>query len=476
MNVSPATAAPLPAPLPHTLAASGRTDSWTSALTLCVAAVGLGHALQLSNGTLHPEALAWVLAAVGLSLVPLLSLRVPWLERWGERPAFLVLGLGLAVLLGHHLTARPGMYLRAGADLVAYYKWFAAAMVLASTLLSRQPLFGRLTVPLLLAVHFILGLWMLDASPRPIIDVYDWTLEAFRYLARGENPYAGTMPNTYGHTMWYPPGLADAYRVHLGYPYPPLTLLMGGLGHLVKADFRYANLVSLTLAGALLAYARPGRLGTVVAVVLLFTPREFFILEQGWTDAYVVLLLAGTVFCMCRFPRLTPYVFGLLVVVKQYTFFVVLLSFLLVPGPFTWRGLLRFLLHAAIPAVLVTAPFALWNLPAFLDSVLIKASQHSFRADALSLMSYTARNGKPVLPLWLHFVMMVPAVALAAWRTARTPAGFSAAVAFLFLMFFVFSKHAFCNHYFLVLGALCCAAATLAPTPPVETEASPSPS
>lgn len=40
-------------------------------------------------------------------------------------------------------------------------------------------------------------------------------------------------------TQWYAPGLADERRVNVGYPYPPLTLLFGWLGHLVKGDYRY---------------------------------------------------------------------------------------------------------------------------------------------------------------------------------------------------------------------------------------------
>jgi hypothetical protein len=59
------------------------------------------------------------------------------------------------------------------------------------------------------------------------------------------------------------------------------------------------------------------------------------------------------------------------------------------------------------------------------------------------------------------------AIALALWRAPRTPAGFAAASALVFLVFFAFNKQAFTNYYSLVIGALCTAAAA-ARLPDVE--------
>ena len=43
------------------------------------------------------------------------------------------------------------------------------------------------------------------------------------------------------------------------------------------------------------------------------TPRLFFVLEQSWTEPFVVLGAAAVVVAACRAPRLTPWLFGALV-------------------------------------------------------------------------------------------------------------------------------------------------------------------
>src|SRR5687767_569169 len=100
-------------------------------------------------------------------------------------------------------------------------------------------------------------------------------------------------------------------NVRLGYPYLPLTAMLGVPGYLA-GDFRYSHLVATILAGAFIAYARPSACATLAATLLLFTPRSFYFLWSGWVEAQVVMLLAATVFCSLRAPKLTPWMFGLL--------------------------------------------------------------------------------------------------------------------------------------------------------------------
>ena len=85
--------------------------------------------------------------------------------------------------------------------------------------------------------------------------------------------------------------------------------------------------------------------------------------------------------------------------------------------------------------------------------------QLPFRMDSLSYLVWLTYNTGVQPPAAVGFLMMVPAVALMAWRGARTPAGFAAAVALIFLSFFAFNKQAFINYYFFVIGAMCCAVA-----------------
>ena len=144
--------------------------------------------------------------------------------------------------------------------------------------------------------------WLIKASPNPHIDVYTFHQEAYRALSQHVNPYAITMPNIYGHTMWYADGYATGGRVLVGFLYPPLSLLLAWPAHLL-GDYRYAMALAVTLSGAFLAYARPGRLGSTVAAVFLFTPRGLLVIEQGWTESLVVLCQPFTIKRSCVVER-----------------------------------------------------------------------------------------------------------------------------------------------------------------------------
>jgi len=279
---------------------------------------------------------------------------------------------------------------------------------------------------------------------------------AFRALGQGINPYAITMPNIYGHDAFYGPGLVVSGRLQAGFPYP-LSLLLAGTGHLLGGDYRFANVAAMGLAALLIGTCRPGRVAA--AALFLFTPRTFFVLEQGWTEPYVVRLLAATVWCACRAPALVPLALGLLFAVKQYTVLAAPLVVLLYPGPTPWRDTGRTLLKAALVAAIVTLPFAVADPTAFVHDVIELQLRQPFRGDALSyLAGWVRATGQPP-PSWLAFALVPLAIAVSLWRARRTPAGFAGAVALTFLVFFAFNKQAFANYYFFVIGALCCALA-----------------
>jgi hypothetical protein len=122
-------------------------------------------------------------------------------------------------------------------------------------------------------------------------------------------------------------------------------------------------------------------------------------------------------------------------------------------------------------AAAITVPFALWNLDGFVRAVLVLQAKQPFRAEALSYVAWTAKNGVPVLPLWLGFGVLPVPFALALWRAPRTASGFASASALVFALFFAFSKQAFCNYYFFVLGLTCAALAAVAPPEPPAREA-----
>ena len=108
----------------------------------------------------------------------------------------------------------------------------------------------------------------------------------------------------------------------------------------------------------------------------------------------------------------------------------------------------------------VSLPLALWNISAFTRDVVTLQIHQPFRLDALSYMAMGAQRSSP-WPTLFAFIAAVLAVGLSVLRAPRTPAGFAGAVTLTYFGFFAFNKQAFCNYYYFVLGALCCAVAAL---------------
>jgi hypothetical protein len=439
------------------------TDRWPSALFLAASAIALGYSLHIANGTLHPKAITYLTWAVLFCGGAVLAPRLPWLDAHPELPALLLLAGGLIFQFDLLLTSAPGIYSRVDTPQhdATYVKWLATAAVVAGSLVWNTTWSRRVSVPALLAVHFALGLWMIHTSPDPFIDVYVFQRDGINELFAGRNPYAMTYPDIYGNSPVYGDGLSVQGRLTFGFPYPPLSLFLAIPGHLF-GDHRYSQLAAMTASGALMAYARPGPLGAAAAALFLFTPRGLFVLEQGWTEPFLVLLLSATVFVACRREALTPYLFGLFLVLKQYLVFVVPLAWLIVRRPLPGRNELgRWALTALAIGAAVSLPLALWNVSAFVKDVVTLQFDQPFRADSLSYAAYAVRRGRGALPTWLAFIAAFVAVGLSLLRAPRTPAGFASAVALTYFGFFAFNKQAFCNYYYFVLGALCCAIAAI---------------
>lgn len=442
------------------MATSGvrRLDSGLSAFAWVCAAVTLGAVLQLSSGFLVPGAIAGLTLVLAAATLAVLTLAWP-AGPGAASVALRVAGAGLVVQIALHLTTPPGSRPFGGDDMVRHDYLMAAAAVIMGASLSKDSWLGRLTVPLLLVTHALLGVWMVQQSPLPRIDAAFWHREALDALASGMSPYSVTIPNLYNSTALYGPGLVQDGRVLVGFPYPPLSLLLSAPGYFLFGDFRYMNVVAMTVAGGLMAYSRPGRLATAAAAIFLFTPRGFFVLEQGWTEALAACMLAATVFTACRAPRWLAYVLGLLIAVKRYFMLVAPLAWLCLPQPVRPKDAWRFFAKAGLVAAAITLPFVMWDPKGFFDSVVMFQVRQPFRGESLSYLAWTATTAGPAWPGWLGFALLPVAMGLAFWRTARTPAGFAGGVALALLVFFAFAKQAFCNYYYLTICSLCCALA-----------------
>lgn len=299
---------------------------------------------------------------------------------------------------------------------------------------------------------FVIGVWVLRTTPKPPIDTYVVHQDGSAALFSGVNPYEISFPDIYDAAFAkqvYGPGISVNGRLMFGFPYPPLSLLISSLGYLIGGDCRYAHLAAICLATVLVAYARPSRLSFIAALLLLFVPRVFYVIAMSWTEPVVIFLLSAVIFCICRVPAATPWVTGLLLAGKQYL--VLVAPFLLSK----WQEASK----AVLIAVLVTAPLALWNVSEFWHSVVLFQFGQPLRLDALSYMAQLANYGIR-LPAWLPFLLAAAVIAFA-WRNGTvTPSAKCHAIGFVLLVFFAFNKQAFCNYYFLVIGALVCAVAT----------------
>jgi len=432
-------------------------------LFFAAAAIFVGIALEISNCTLDGNALlaltlGLVFAIAGLALPHMASF-----EKWGDNPAIAVIATGLVLQFGMLLGRAPGVFLQVTLEQYAAFQFaLGIAAVLAGLLFGDLKWTRRVVFPLLLLSHFILGVWMLRLSPDPTIDVSLFHHGAFEALRNGLNPHTQTIPNLYGSESFYGEGIVQGGRVQVGYPYPPLSLLFTFIAHQLTGDYRSGLVLAMAVAAAAIAYSRSSRLSFGAAALFLFTPRTFFVLEQGWTDCLAAMFFCVTVFIACRRPRWLWVAIGLLLASKQYLVGVLPLLFLLWSEP-RWKVVARETGKALVLAAALTLPLFLWNPAAFVKDVVLFQIRQPFRIDALSYLAFLAKRTGTVLGFWVALVAAVPALACGIWRAPRTPAGFSAASALLFLAFVAFSKQAFCNYYYFAIAALAAAAGTVQP-------------
>ena len=331
-----------------------------------------------------------------------------------------------------------------------------AALALVGAVLVGGPSRRRgLALGALVALHFAVGVWVIRHVQGIFIDVDVFQRQSVEALRHGINPYAITFPNIYTHERFYAPGVSINGQLQFGYPYFPLSLLAVLPGTLLTGDHRYTALIAMELAAILMACSRPNAFGGLAAVLYLTTPREFYMLEQSWTEPIVVLGLAAVVYAACRNQRMVPWLFGAFIALKQYLVLALPAAVLLAQPRGDRRALIRLFGVAAAVGAAVTVPFLIWDPAAFVKSVVTLQFRQPFRPEALSFLAWWTTSGHPQPSVAIAFGVTAVVSAVAVWRLPRTAAGFSAALAATLFVFFAFNKQAFCNYYFFVIGALC---------------------
>lgn len=433
-------------------------------LVLCV--VTLGRALQEGNGNLWANAMTWLTLTLVAAGMVLLVPRMPaWLERPLEALCAVVAVLGVALFFTELLTARPAVYLRAvpGLKLQTFQMELIAAAVLGGYAMAARG-WGRALASIVAIGAFVaLCAWILKASPSPRIDVFLFQKEATQALLDGQSPYAITFADIYDpkrSAQFYGPGLSVGGRLQFGFPYLPLSLLLVLPAQVWADDYRWAQVLALALTALIFLLIAPrSRWGSVAAMLLLFTPRIFFVVEQGWTEPLVVALFALVVLVGTRRPGWLWLPLGLFIAAKQYAFLIAPLALLMLPRPWNVREVWRLAWRSAAVVAVITLPFVAWSPEGFINSVVTLQFKQPFRPDALSVLSWYFKKSGELLPAALAFIAAAVTLALGLWRAERSPYGFAIASGACFITFFAFNKQAFANYYMLVAGILCAAIA-----------------
>jgi len=437
---------------------TGGHDEGTLLYGWLLTAFAVNQAIQHRLGMMSVVALAWMLAAGAFALWGLLA-RPAWLERRAATALpWVAVGM-LAVQVWQLLSVPPGVYLAPDAAVGQYH-----ALVICVGLAAAVGLFaGGRGRPWLAAVVLagtgLLGAWLIRSSPEPLIDTHVWQQVSLQALAAGRNPYAIELPDIYqGRAPYYPEGWTAGGRCLWGYVYMPLCLLLGLPGYLLGGDVRWSLLAAGVLT-LLVAFWKGNRLAMAAGALMATSPRLLFVLEQSWTELFVVWAMALVVFCAERARRLLPVALGLLLASKQYSIVFLPLVPLLIDGPLTWRAVARLIVPAGAVAALLTVPFLLVDPSAFIRSTIQFHLASPFRPDALSLPAawYAFTRSVPS-GIWA-WVGWVVAAGLAVWRLPRGAASFAGGAAAAMLPFVMLAKQAFANYYFFIAWSLLLACA-----------------
>jgi hypothetical protein len=427
------------------------------ALLLGLSAWTLGLAIHVTDGLYSGGGAALLALALGFCIAGVFGRRIALSDRAMRN---LLLALLITQLLA--MLLRPAGASAATVPITDQRPFDAAIFValgaIAVIAFARRRAAGVTGFVLLLAVHAAIGVWKIRTAPQPRIDVFIFHTHAIDALVRGVNPYSITFPNIYEPQTWtYAPGIVRDGRLQFGFPYPPIVLLYTAPAQLLAGDFRYAYLLAMLVGGVLVAaIGRFTRSALLLAAVLLFTPRTFYVLEMGWTEPLSAMLLAATLLMALRWPGVTALALGLFVASKQYLPVALLVMPLLYRPALPWRLMLRDLLMALVVAGLVTLPLAMWNREAFWHSAVTLQFHQPYRGDSLSLLAWwgSTRPGW-IGPVWPAFALAGGAVLAAVLRCGRGPGAFAAGMALVLFVFFAFNKQAFANYYYLVIAGLC---------------------
>jgi len=293
------------------------------------------------------------------------------------------------------------------------------------------------------------------ANPRPFIDVWAWSDTAARALLAGIHPYVVRAVDIYrgGFSMGYE---------NTVYPYMPLTVVANVPATAVAGDYRFGLVLCLPIT-VLLVRSAGRRLSIdaalidAITLVLIFQPRNTYLVASGYGEPLLMVVLALYVFAVAvRWRGAAATAFMLLAALKQY----VLAPPLMFAADCVRRREWRLLVVGVSIALATVVPFLLWNWRATLDGIVFQVRPSiPFRTDSLSLTAVVAALIGITPWHWLPEVVQVVAGALAYWRLRDAgTAGLLLASAIALDASFLLGTQAFGNYYAFVTMLLLMAA------------------
>lgn len=434
----------------------GDDSAWRSWLA-AASALALVYALYVGRGGPYPIPLLLLAVALALAGAAVLVRDRPWLPMRGRVSKILGFGFAMQLALVAVWPVTNPLHLPQPSAYLPFWLGLAAVALVAAL-----PIFGvRSTswwrIGALVGIHFALGVWVIWQVPVPFIDVWFMQAEGARALVAGVNPYLPIYPNIYGpDAPYYGPGLLVDGKLTIGFPYPPLSLLLILPGELLAGDPRYAHLVAVGLTALVIAFTRPGPIATGAAMLYLFTPFTFFMVAGSWTEPLVVLAIASVVAVAVRKPGWLGPALGLMIATKQYLLIGLPLALVLLARTAAERWRLTW--QALLVAAVITVPFFLWDPDAFIWSTVGSLAVQVFRPDSLTYLAALPADVGPRLSfLGAAFILLLTPLIIR--RAPRTPAGYAAAIGLVLIVFFAFSRQGSTNYYITVVGALCAAIA-----------------
>ncbi len=471
------------APLRSTAGDANEIEARASRSTIAFvgAMTALGYAIQAGNGFLTGRSLLALTVGVVAALIG------SWLQRTSTDATLTrVLHWVCAGAVAFQFVELCRWPASAGSaaspPIVAGQPLDRVLSVAAGTLVLialRRPVPGiRGLVPVIL-IHFLLGRFVLRLPP-PQIDVIGFHETGIAALLDGRNPYTTPMPNVYGIASHPVVGVLPDGRLDLGFPYLPMPLILAAPAQRLLGDYRYASLIAMEIT-ALLICLMGGRTRTsfLVAVLFLFTPRGFFVLEQGWNEPLALSMLAIAIWCMRARPRWGWVPLGLLFASKQYILPLVPVSLLAQDAEDPPGRRIRAVRSTGL-AILVASAVALvachGDVGALWKSAFDLHLRMPWRRDALSFCAWLSDGQHPGLPGWFPAAIVTAVLVLAALRARRDGAGFAAAVGTAVCAGFAVAPQNFANYVYFSVGALGLAIAassgpSLTPRAPAESSA-----